>query len=250
MTIRSAYRAAEGFERELEEELGADVSTNVSDDAKELFGEGSCILGAGLNGDKNNGEKVEWQLDVKDEVHTVPEEYRENSVCISMKLNVTDKDGNRRELEEYSPMQVTLPVPAGMDPEKLTIFHIYEDGNMEKIKPHVFRQDGKWFACFAVDSFSDFVINTGEMMAYEADETAVFVNPAYLLADAGSFDRVICAVYSGERMLAAAPAEGTEDWLEIACDGSIATEIRIFTFSGADYFSAGKAVKIEISAAE
>lgn len=57
------------------------------------------------------------------------------------------------------PVKVTLPVPAGVNPDFLAILHYRADGTFEKLLHTVFEEPGgQWYASFVLTGFSDFTL--------------------------------------------------------------------------------------------
>jgi len=59
------------------------------------------------------------------------------------------------------PVEITLPIPAELDPTFLYVLHYDAEGGYEQIRPKIYAQDGCSFAKFVLTGFSDFVMLSG-----------------------------------------------------------------------------------------
>ena len=57
------------------------------------------------------------------------------------------------------PVLIDLPIPANINPGFLVLLHYHlADGEPERLYPYVYQAGNKWYAQFALTSFSDFVL--------------------------------------------------------------------------------------------
>ena len=56
------------------------------------------------------------------------------------------------------PVQVTLPVPATINPELLVVLHYQENGTAEEVTYNLIQDEGQFYAQFVLTGFSDFVM--------------------------------------------------------------------------------------------
>ena len=120
------------------------------------------VVGAGLNA-KDVSEAPIFTITNLSTTKPVPKEYGKNvQLEFSLSNVVTDSKNNLA-----VPVQITIPVPNGINPQKFHILHYKTQGGMDVIEPYVFKEKNTWFARFTVNSFSPFVF------AELADQTDV-----------------------------------------------------------------------------
>lgn len=86
----------------------------------------------------------------------IPDPYSGTlAVRFSMSLNgvTTKEDGSL-----FVPVQVTLPVPTGLDPDLLAILHYPQTGAPEIVPYTIYTNEGQTYVRFVLDYFSDFVL--------------------------------------------------------------------------------------------
>ena len=86
----------------------------------------------------------------------IPDPYSGTlAVRFSMSLNgvTTKEDGSL-----FVPVQVTLPVPTGLDPDLLAILHYPQTGAPEIVPYTISTNEGQTHVRFVLDYFSDFVL--------------------------------------------------------------------------------------------
>ena len=106
------------------------------------------ILGAGLNA--NNSETVTLKISKSSNSVTGLEEWN-NRVILDIKLEV----GSTNKTNLDVPVSITMPLPDGVQKNKLAICHIHNDGSKEEIRDFRFNADGTF--TFSVKDFSTFV---------------------------------------------------------------------------------------------
>jgi len=152
-----------------------------------------------------------------------------NVVPFSMHLDGgADNDGTTENQQLVIPMQITMPVPTGLDPAYLILLHELPDDGLETIQPYVFEKDNQWYASFIVTSFSDFAFANAEL---KAQKVSAGVNVTVNLAVdvPGS---AICAVYdrNGRQLgVSVIPTMGAGfQTIPVPCDNSHADTVKLF----------------------
>ena len=135
----------------LEEELGGPAEVAVSDAVADFDASQISVIGANLN---NVGEDVTLVLDKPEKEHVIPAQYH-NSVAVSFSMDLENVE-NTEELA--IPVEITLPVPANINPDFLVILHYHNDGSMEEVWPTLSLKNNQWYASFILTSFSDFIM--------------------------------------------------------------------------------------------
>ena len=120
----------------------------------------------------------------------------ENTVIFSMDIDgavdASPEEGKQLKI----PVQITLPVPAGINPAFLVILHEKSEGDWEELTlPHVYEEDGQWYATFNVHSFSHYAMGEKALTA-QAEGTTVTLQAH--LPTKGVQTQYLCAVYSAQ----------------------------------------------------
>ena len=110
------------------------------------------VVGAGLNAE-DVSEAPKFTIEKLSVTKPVPKEYTKNVQLEFSLSNVVTDSKNHLAV----PVQITLPVPDGINPQKFHILHYKSQGGMDVIEPHVFKEKNMWMARFTVNSFSPFV---------------------------------------------------------------------------------------------
>ena len=127
---------------------GIKVVNEVREELKNIIDENQIsVVGAGLNADKGT---VGLVLSAPKTEEVISKDEYDYSIQLEIKLV---NDGKEVEQLEF-PISITIPVPEGIDPEKLEILHYLSDGNVEK-PDLIFNNDGT--VTFIVTHFSTFV---------------------------------------------------------------------------------------------
>ena len=136
--------------QELENKTNIDVNTTVQDGLNLDAGKIS-LTGAALNAAEGT-DKVNFQISKPEEDMVVKGAYT-NAVQFDFQMDGTEST------EEFAvPIKITMPLPQGIDPTKVRILHYTASGALEEIVfPHVFENDGIYYASFVVTHFSTFV---------------------------------------------------------------------------------------------
>lgn len=135
------------------------IDGNASAKIRENFRAGQVsILGANLNAPRETGgsapEDLALVIGSPKGGDVIPELYDQTlSVRFSMELTGVE---NSHALTV--PVQVTLPIPAHINPSFLHILHYRTDGSREELWPHIYEKDGQHYAQIVLSSFSDFAM--------------------------------------------------------------------------------------------
>lgn len=192
--------------------------------------QGTEIVGAGLNTDADSVELRIGKPD-PDANLVVPAQYG-NAVEIRMDLFANGENITAGHQELDVPVKITMPVPAGINPEFLVILHHKADGTINEIlRPHLFRGgDGKYYATFVISSFSDFTFAEAQVTAKRTD-TGVDVTATVPDEAAAATSSVVCAAYdTNGKMLGSGVGQFTGGTLNfsIACDSAKAAAVKVF----------------------
>ena len=217
----------------LEELTGVTTTVSVAEEIEETFDMTAVsVVGAGLNA--GSGEEVTLSIGKADKGVVIPTQYN-NTVQFSMHLeDGEDADPDTLGQQLAIPVSITLPVPTGINPAFLVVLHYLEsEDRYEEIHPYIYRENGSWYASFAVTSFSDFALATVSLQT-EAAEEGVLVTLNLVMDLPGT---AICAVYDGNgKLLGAAPVEEAltagEHYVGIECDGTKAASVKLFLLDG------------------
>ena len=108
------------------------------------------VVGAALN---SFGRDVDINFSEADPGLSVDQLYYKNSVAVNIGI-----DGVNDSQNLDVPIQITMPVPTGVRPERLVILHYHADGSVEEIHPAVSTSaSGEVLVTFVLTSFSPFV---------------------------------------------------------------------------------------------
>jgi len=114
------------------------------------------IVGAMLNTPEDSSANIAFVItDAEDQTIEIPDDYsQENAIKFSMTLENVEETAK---LEV--PVQIKLPIPAGLDVDRLVVLHYDNSGNVkETIYPTVVVENDVVYACFVVTGFSDFAM--------------------------------------------------------------------------------------------
>jgi hypothetical protein len=151
-TVMQDGGASLSFIQELEAANNATVNLDVDDYSAQRLSGPIDIVGAGLN--TTSGSSISVVISQPDaEVVVNPAQY-DNWVQFSIEL--VGENVNPDNLDV--PVTITMPIPSGMSPSRLTILHHHGDGSYETLtSPHGFRYNGDGTVTFTVTRFSTFV---------------------------------------------------------------------------------------------
>lgn len=219
--------------KELEELVGgaAKVRVDSASAPKELQEESAIsIVGANLN--TREGETATLNIGGATAETPISEEQYHNTIQFSMKLDgVAANEDGHQELDV--PVQITLPVPASINPSFLVLLHHRLDGTWEEIMmPRTFTKDGQLYVSFVITSFSDFAM--AEQRELGLREVNQATGRASVVIDQNT-TQVVVAVYSAQgQMLGSAVHTPTADeavsglvWLDLPVKESVST-VRAF----------------------
>lgn len=152
-----------GMLQQLEDKIAAQGVTSkvevMTGAPAQISQTGVSVVGAALNADLNStpGETgsvaVTLRIDkASATAPAIPEGMYTKTVNFSMTM-----EGVKNASDLAVPVQITLPVPEGIDTSKLVIFH-HHGGTTEAVPFQIIEKDGKTFAAFCVAGFSDFTM--------------------------------------------------------------------------------------------
>ena len=189
--------------KELESKTGVSVSAAVDDgvalDASEI-----SMTGAALNA---NGNNITLAISKPDREMIVPGAYA-NTIQFDFQL-----DGAENVDELAVPIKISMPIPAGIDPQNLRILHYDASGEIDEVlMPHVYQQDSAWYASFVVTHFSTFVFaNEGESGGSNANDSPANYSIAAETNGNGTIDVSTTRAEQGDTVtITVAPDEGHE----------------------------------------
>ena len=143
----------------LEESTGATVSVDVAENVDDFDESLVSVVGALLNPLEQNEVTLNITQPQADE--ELPDLY-DDAIAVRFGMEL---DGVQNPSDLAVPVKITLPIPESIEPARLIILHYPAnsdpsgDGLPEEIiTPSVFEKDGKWYASFILDHFSDFVM--------------------------------------------------------------------------------------------
>ena len=165
---------------ELEEKLGIGATVTVEDETLGIDANDVEIIGAGFSTEGTG--KPDFTISMADEEISLSNTYQNR---VQMEFSLTYSLGADTQLITLAvPIQITIPVPEGIDSRYLRIIHYRQDNSRELITPYIFDGDnGTKMARFTVDQLSPFVfaeyrpftvtfdLNGGEGAAPAARET-------------------------------------------------------------------------------
>lgn len=160
----------------LEKALGVGASVTVEPDAGlDLAADQVTVVGAGLSA-KDVNDPPTLTISKVDETLEIPNTYRD---YVQMELSLGDKVDTNTDGTLKVPIQITMPVPAGLDPNRLHILHFHQDGTRELIHPHLFQDKaGQYMARFTVNQLSPFVFAQYQPITVTFDPAGGTVEPA------------------------------------------------------------------------
>lgn len=120
------------------------------------------VVGAALN--SKDGEDVDINFSEADPSLSEDKLFYKNSVAVNIGICGV-KDEEKLDI----PIQITMPVPKGVLPERLVILHYHADGTVEKIYPAITTAGGETYVSFALTSFSPFVFCNETMLIGDLD---------------------------------------------------------------------------------
>ena len=155
-TSEDLVDAISALEAEYCNETGIDVSVNCSEEDSEYLNERGIdsnkvsVVGAALNSRENSD--VDINFSKADDSLSVDELFYKNSVAVNISVEGV-KDSEKLDI----PIQIKMPVPVGVLPDRLVILHYHADNSIETIYPAVLFEDDEAYVSFVLTSFSSFV---------------------------------------------------------------------------------------------
>ncbi len=224
---------------ELEQQVCAETGINVSvenssADSNYLENKGInpekiSVVGAALNSD--NSQDVNISFSKADDSISVDEAFYKNSVALEINI-----DGVKNSGKLDIPIQMTMPIPAGVLPERFIILHYHSDGTIEKIRPGLTQINNEDYATFVLTSFSPFVFCNEDLgVSYDDGNKELTVSGNIDIYDATLF---VVAYKNGQMVsVESVPlsiSAGEEDTLFLNnLDTASATEIKVMIWDNA-----------------
>lgn len=106
-----------------------------------------AMVGAGLNAAAGN---VQLSVGVPEKPEYINNKYYKNTVQLAIELKNDDTSIH----ELAVPITITMPIPAGLDENRLAILHYHENGSVESV---TLKNNGDGTVTFTVTDFSTFV---------------------------------------------------------------------------------------------
>ena len=174
----------------LEEAVGGPAAANVAQEMAERFDvNGVSVVGAALNNLTGTDSPV-LNIGAPNQEH-VRDELYSSTVAVDFSM---DLSGVQDTYDLAVPVKVTLPIPAGVNPDFLVILHYSAGGWYEEVWHNVFEKDGELYVTFVLTSFSDFTITElAASIKTDRDGSYETVNPP-------EGARLYLARYEGGRM--------------------------------------------------
>ena len=152
------------LEQKITDNDGVDVEVNVADSnvAENFPADKVQIVGAKLNNPKADATKITLQIDQpKKEDLVIPSRYK-NTLAIKFSMDINGLEESADQTLTV-PVRITLPVPANINPKRLSILHYSSDGSYVPYETptniYTYQgEDGQWYVSFILDHFSDFVM--------------------------------------------------------------------------------------------
>lgn len=112
-------------------------------DAKKI-----AMVGAGLNAAE--GSNVQLTVGIPEKQEYVSDKHYKNTVQLAIELKNNDTSVH----ELAVPITITMPIPAGLNENRLAILHYHENGSVESV---TLKNNGDGTVTFTVTDFSTFV---------------------------------------------------------------------------------------------
>ena len=107
-----------------------------------------AMVGAGLNAAE--GSNVQLTVGIPQKQEYISDKHYKNTVQLAIEL----KNNNTSVHELAVPITITMPIPVGLDENKLAILHYHENGSVESV---TLKNNGDGTVTFTVTDFSTFV---------------------------------------------------------------------------------------------
>ncbi len=122
------------------------------------------VIGAALN--RVEGNDVDINFSKADDTLSQDSLFYKNSVAVNI-----DIEGVADSKKLDIPIQITMPAPNRVIPDRMVILHYHSDGSIETIHPGLFYKDGIPYLNFVLTSFSPFVF-CNEVPPFEYDSSS------------------------------------------------------------------------------
>lgn len=162
--------------RELEEKLGLTTQVTVNDASLGVEASQVTVVGAGLSAE--NLTAPTFTISKPAQELEIPNTYRE---YVQMDLSLGNTVNPNPDGTLLVPIQITMPVPDGIDHTKLKILHFRSDGvTRDLITPYCFQDGSQWMARFTVNRLSPFVFAEYEPFTVTLNPMGGTVTPTTL----------------------------------------------------------------------
>lgn len=138
------------LENRYKEEKSISVQApEVSEDAASYVdAQKIAMVGAGLNA--TEGSNVQLTVGIPQKQEYISDKHYKNTVQLAIELKNNDTSVH----ELAVPITITMPIPAGLDANRLAILHYHENGSVESV---TLKNNGDGTVTFTVTNFSTFV---------------------------------------------------------------------------------------------
>ena len=183
------------------------------------------VTGAVMN-IQNTSSPVTLTIDTPHNSGNYADSQYSSAVEFSMTL------GNAIEPLEV-PVMVTLPVPAGVEPDALVILHELSDGSVDRVEYTLSVENGQTFAAFVVTEFSDFTLAQVENDMFDAKLNGA---TASVTVYGSSGSSIVCAAYDADgRILSSNTCELAATWQMLEFDVPSITDSVSFILLDSQY---------------
>ena len=188
---------------ELESGMSLTSEVVVTDSMSGNFTEEEVTVTGAVMNVQNTSSPVTLTIDAPYEAGNYADSQYSSAVKFSMTLD------NAIEPLEV-PVMVTLPVPAGIEPDALVILHELSDGSVDRVEYTLSVEDGQTFASFVVTEFSDFTLAQVENDMFDAKLNGA---TASVTVYGSSGSSIVCAAYDADgRILSSSTRTLTASW--------------------------------------
>lgn len=221
---------------ELESGMSLTSEVVVTDSMSGHFTEEEVTVTGAVMNVQNTSSPVTLTVDAPHEAGNYADSQYSSAVKFSMTL------GNAIEPLEV-PVMVTLPVPAGIEPDALVILHELSDGSVDRVEYTLSVEDGQTFASFVVTEFSDFTLAQVENDMFDAKLSG---STASVTVYGSNGSRIVCAVYDANgRMLSSSTRTLTASWQTLDFNVPSGAERVSFILLDSEYRPVMESVDIE-----
>lgn len=221
---------------ELESGMSLTSEVVVTDSMSGHFTEEEVTVTGAVMNVQNTSSPVTLTIDAPYEAGNYADSQYSSAVKFSMTLD------NAIEPLEV-PVMVTLPVPAGIEPDALVILHELSDGSVDRVEYTLSVEDGQTFASFVVTEFSDFTLAQVENDMFDAKLNGA---TASVTVYGSSGSSIVCAAYDADgRILSSSTRTLTASWQTLDFNVPSGAERVSFILLDSEYRPVMESVDIE-----